>query len=78
MGESVNIGRLMRENAIVDKCKIDRRVFRVSKAAIEEYVGRVVDRVEMDMPLICRIAEGSGRNTVLEEDVICFFSYAGR
>jgi len=69
----VNVGRLMRENAVIDGIR-----FRVSPDAVNEWVSRVVDRIIDFTPELCRIAKEDSRKTIMEQDVVAFFSIVGR
>jgi len=68
VSEVVNVGKLFRTAA---------RPFYVQPRAVQEYISRVVDHIEDNVFVIKRIAEGHGRKTIYEDDVIQFFSIVG-
>lgn len=73
VSEIINVGVMMRKNAFVQKGKCNEKV-RVSPDAVKEYIGRIHDHIETNMPLICDIARNHKRNTVFDDDITEFFS----
>lgn len=65
----------MKENCFVERGKRKEKR-KVSKLAIQEYLSRVVEGIETNMPLIAKIADAERCSTVLERHVVQFFSYA--
>ena len=64
----------MKLNAFTEKGKRNTKTrLRVSPSAIQEYMGRVIDGVETNMPLISIIAKKHNRSTVFEDDITEFF-----
>lgn len=75
--EIVTVGLLMRKNAFVEKGKCKEKI-RVSPDAVKEYIGRIQDHIETNMPLIAEVARKHKRNTVFDDDITEFFSQCGR
>ena len=74
VSQVINIGKMMKFNAFTEKGKRNIKTrLRVSPGAIQEYMGRVIDGVETNLPLISIIAKKHNRSTVFEEDIIEFF-----
>ena len=66
--EVVNIGKLFREAA---------RPLRVQPLAVQEYISRVIDYIEDNVPCMVALAERDGRKTIYEGDVIKYLSGIG-
>lgn len=52
--------------------------YKISKKSCFEMVDRLEIFFEIHMQDIIKIAEGSGRHTVMKEDVIRYFDFDGR
>ena len=63
----INVGKIMRENTKL----------RVSPSAVQEYLSRIVEHIEQNMPGIEKICIRKKRKTITDEDIIEFFSYIG-
>ena len=63
----INVGKIMRENTKL----------RVSPSAVQEYLSRIVEHIEQNMPEIEKICIRKKRKTITDEDIIEFFSYIG-
>ena len=50
---------------------------RVSPSAVQEYLSRIVEHIEQNMPGIEKICIRKKRKTITDEDIIEFFSYIG-
>jgi histone H3/H4 len=48
--------------------------FRVSPGAVHELVSRLDLWFELNMKELCKVSRGHGRKTVMEDDVVEFFS----
>jgi histone H3/H4 len=48
--------------------------FRISPGAVQEMISRFDMWFELNMNELCKIAQSHGRKTILEDDVVEFFS----
>jgi len=64
----VNVGKLMHEYSELN----------VSPRAVEELSKRIVDKMYDVVPDFDKIAKSHDRKTIMEEDIIEFFSIYGR
>lgn len=71
----VNVGPIMRTNSFIQISKRKTEKIRVSPEAVQEYIKRIQDHIEINMPLICEITRSHKRNTVFADDITEFFSY---
>lgn len=76
VSQVINVGTLMRSHAYTEKGKRNTKDhFRVSPGAIQEYLERIVDSIETNMPIVSDIAKRHNRSTVFEEDIIEYFGF---
>jgi len=68
VSEVVNVGKLFRMAA---------RPFYVQPSAVQEYISRVIDYIEDNVPCMVALAERDGRKTIYEGDVIKYLSGIG-
>jgi len=73
MIEKIDVGKLMRENAIVNGVKL-----RVSPDAVNEYASRLIDKIEDNMLFISELTLKDKRKTIRDKDIVRFFSVVGR
>lgn len=71
--EIINVGPLMRKNASVGEGR-SREKIRVSPGAVKEYIGRIQDHIEINMPGICQVTKRHKRTTVFDDDITEYFS----
>jgi len=69
----VNVGKIMRENAVLSQ-GTKKQKFRVSPGAVNEVISRIVDNLEDYTIEFCWVANQDGRKTILERDIIKVFS----
>ena len=70
----INIGKMMKINAFTEKGKRNIKTrLRVSPDAIQEYISRVEDSIETNLPLISMVAKAHNRSTIFENDITDFF-----
>lgn len=67
MSNIINMSKLFKENTNLH----------VSPAAVKEYISRIIDGVEDNVPEIEKITKKHGRKTIYEEDIIEFFGIVG-
>jgi histone H3/H4 len=71
--EIINVGPLMRKNAYCGEGRSKEKL-RVSPGAVKEYIGRIQDHIEINMPGICNVAKHHKRSTVFDDDITEYFS----
>lgn len=76
--KTLNVNKIMHENAVIEYKTIEDEKFQVSALAVHEYTTRVREHIQNYMPLICEITKKHGRKTVTDDDVVEFFGFVGR
>lgn len=71
--ETINVGKLMRENAYVLKHG-EKHKFRVSPSAVQEMISFIEAGMDMNMASILEITQENNRNTVYDSDVMRQFN----
>ena len=75
--ETINVGKIMRQEAWLKKGKRKTKRFRVSPDAIQEMISYIKTGIEVNLPEICELAENTNHpNTVKDVDVVRFFGKA--
>lgn len=74
VSQIVNVGPAMRKEAYIKTGK-KKEKYRVSPGAVQEYIHKIQDHIEINMPLICSITRSHKRSTVFADDITEFFSF---
>ena len=76
--ETINVGKVMRQEAWLKVGKRKTKQFRVSPEAIQQMLSYIVAGIEINLPQICEMVEKTNHpNTVKEEDVVRYFDFVG-
>ena len=76
--ETINVGKVMRQEAWLKVGKRKTKQFRVSPEAIQQMLSYIVAGIEINLPQICEMVEKTNHPlTVKEEDVVRYFDFVG-
>lgn len=76
--ETINVGKVMRQEAWLKVGKRKTKQFRVSPEAIQQMLSYIVAGIEINLSQICEMVEKTNHpNTIKEEDVVRYFDFVG-